>query len=125
MTKGSSVNNQRILHRQQLIFYLKLVDPKTKEEIARLGDINVGGIMLLNNELLPLGTIYKVWLELPKTFQEAGISNKYLPLSFQTVWGRPGPKNSTYYEIGARFTAPLSEQHLYIIEQLTDVFSMP
>ena len=125
MVKSSAINNQRVLHRQQLIFYLKLVDPKTNNEIARLGDINMGGVMLLNNSPLPLNTTYKVWLELPKTFKLDGAKSDHLPLSFRTVWSRPGANNSTHYETGAQFTAPLNEQQIRIINQLTNIFSMP
>ena len=121
MAAALVLKENRHLVRRELIYYLKVTDRQTRQELGRLGDIHTEGMLLLSPQPLPVQAVYELFLELPKSMAgEIG----YLQLSVeaQALWNRQGPAN--YYENGLRFLS-LSEQTQGIIDRLTEVFAMP
>lgn len=123
MAEGLVLQEQRTLTRRELIYYLKISDRRTGLEIGRLGDIHAEGMLVLNDRPLPQGRIFEAGLELPKAWQIAE-GQKEMTLRFETLWSRPGPKNSTYHEIGTRFL-DLDDSQRAAIAQLIVLFAMP
>ena len=123
MAEGLILKENRRLVRRELIYYLKAADRKTGEEIGRLGDIHTEGMLLLTYEPLPGETVFEVSLELPKAMAQAeGYAE--IPVRAQSLWSKPGPKMSNYYENGLSFLNPPA--HLKkAITRLMDVFAMP
>ena len=123
MAEGLVLNENRNLVRRELIYYLKVTDRHTGQELGRLGDIHAEGMLLLTPRPLAVQTVYKLFLELPKAMaKEEGYAE--LPIQAEALWNRPGPKASTYHETGFRFL-DLPSQVQKTIKRLTDIFAMP
>jgi hypothetical protein len=123
MAEGLVLNENRNLVRRELIYYLKVTDRHTGQELGRLGDIHAEGMLIFTPEPLPSQAVYKLFLELPKAMaQEVGYTE--LPIQAEALWSRPGPKPNNYHENGLRFL-DLSSQAHKDIKQLTEIFAMP
>ena len=123
MAEGLVLNENRNLVRRELIYYLKVTDRHTGQELGRLGDIHAEGMLILTPEPLSRQTVYKLFLELPKAMaQEEGY--KELPLQAEALWSRPGPALSNFHENGLRFLEMPIQAHK-AIKRLTEVFAMP
>ena len=123
MAEGLLLVEQRRQSRRELLYYLKITDRQTGQEIGRMADIHSEGMLVLSDKPLEAGLIYHSELELPKSLGDQGEPSK-LPLDFEAVRSRPGPKNSTYHETGVRFRN-LDAPSLSLIRKLIAVFSMP
>lgn len=123
MAEGLVLNEHRQLSRRELIYYLKVTDRRTAQELGRMADIHAGGMLLLSEKPLPGGITYEAALELPKALVPAAGRN-HIDLDFECVWSRPGPKNSSYSENGVRFLS-LDEDGRAVIDRLIDLFAMP
>ncbi|MDR1921346.1 MAG: hypothetical protein LBS31_06330 [Candidatus Adiutrix sp.] len=119
---GLVLREQRILTRRDLIYYLKITDRKTGEELGRVGDIHTEGMLVLSSAPLPLGLFYKTAVALPKSLADS-VRLKELPLCCETLWSRPGPKNANFYETGVRFVAADKPQRI-IIEKIIASFAI-
>ncbi|MCL2029857.1 MAG: PilZ domain-containing protein [Deltaproteobacteria bacterium] len=123
MAEGLVLFENRSLVRRELIYYLKVTDRQTGQELGRIGDIHTGGMLVFTPEPLPVQTIYNLSLELPKAMAgDVGFAE--LPVKAQALWNHPGPKLSNYYENGFRFLA-LTDSAQAVIDRLTSLFSMP
>ena len=116
-------HGNRNLVRHELIYYLKVTDRQTGQELGRLGDIHLEGMLLLTPEPLPEQVVYDLIMELPKAMG-ASEKNPELPFQAQTLWNRPGPGLSNYYYNGLRFLN-MDAQTRRIIKNLTEIFAMP
>jgi len=114
-------NRTRVRHK--LLYYLKVTDRQTNQELGRLGDIHIEGMLLFTPEPLLEQAVYDLLLELPKSLAEMEESPE-LPLQVQALWSRPGPNLGNYYENGLRFLDLSSHTH-QVIERLTKIFVMP
>ncbi len=123
MAEGLILQEQRTLTRRELIYYLKISDRRSGREIGRVGDIHAEGMLVLTDRPLPKGRIFEASLELPKAWEIAE-GQKEMALNFETLWSRPGPKNSTYHESGTRFL-DLDDSQRAIIAQVIVLFAMP
>ena len=123
MAEGLVLNEQRNLVRRELIYYLKVTDRHTGQELGRMGDIHAEGMLVFTPEPLVTPTVYKLFLELPKAMaKEEGYAE--LPIQAESLWSRPGPKASNYHENGFRFL-DLPSQTQRAIRRLTEIFAMP
>jgi len=109
--------------RHKLVYYLKVTDSQTNQELGRLGDIHIEGMQIFTPEPLPEQAVYEVLLELPKSLAETEDAPE-LPLEVVALWNRPGPSLSNYYENGLRFQNLSSHAH-QVIQRLTENFVMP
>jgi len=124
MAEGLILKENRNLTRHELIYYLKVTDRLTGQEIGRLGDIHIEGMLLLTPEPLSGETVYEsLLLELPKAMAQAEGYSK-VPIQAQVIWSKPGPPASNYYENGLRFLNLTGQAEKAII-QLTEIFAMP
>jgi hypothetical protein len=123
MAEGLVLTESRSLVRRELIYYLKVTDRQSGEELGRVGDIHTEGMLVLTPAPLPEQTVYKVFVELPKVMANAEGYTE-MPIDAQALWSRPGPKASNFYETGFRFLHPPG-QALKIIKRLTEFFAMP
>jgi hypothetical protein len=124
MAEGLILKENRNLARRELIYYLKVTDRQTGQEVGRLGDIHTEGMLLLTSEPLPPETLYEeLLLELPKAMAKTeGYSD--FTVQAQTIWSKPGPAASTHHENGLRFLN-LTVQARKAINLLTEIFAMP
>jgi hypothetical protein len=122
MAEGLVLSEQRTLIRRELIYYLKIIDRKSGNELGRLGDIHEEGMLVLGRPPLVTGTVYDTLVELPRALQNQGAAE--LHLKFEAVWNRPGPQNGTFEESGVNFLS-LSRDQRVMIAQLITLFAMP
>jgi len=120
--EGMRYENRNLV-RHELIYYLKVTDRQTGQELGRLGDIHLEGMLLFTPEPLPEQAVYDLLLELPKAMA-ASEERPELPFQAQTLWNRPGPGLSNYHYNGLRFLG-LDTQARRIIKNLTEIFAMP
>ena len=123
MAEGLLLAEQRRQNRRELLYYLRVTDRQNGEDLGRMADIHGQGMLILGDKPLEIGLAYQADLELHKTLIDQGVQPK-LPLDFEAVWSRPGPRNSTYQETGVRFLN-LDADGLSLIRKLIDIFSMP
>jgi len=123
MAEGLVLKENRSLVRRELIYYLKVTNGQTGQELGRLGDIHTGGMLLFSPEPLPLQAVYNVFLELPKIMAEEEGYPK-VPIKAKAIWSLPGPSISNHYENGFQFLK-LSRQAKRVIHRLTEIFAMP
>ncbi|MGL4208492.1 MAG: PilZ domain-containing protein [Candidatus Adiutrix sp.] len=121
MAEGLVLREQRAFVRRELIYYLKISDTKTGRELGRMGDVHGQGMLVLGPPL-PLSLTYDLSIETPKAMAKEGF--RELRLRAQTMWSRPGPKLSSYYETGMSFIEP-DEPTEKLINRLIYLFSMP
>ncbi len=122
MAEGLVLHEQRGLARRELVYYLKISDRKTGEEIGRMADLHTEGMLVLSEKPLVVGKIHNAALDLPKTLQGPG--RKEIFLTFEVVWSRPGPKCGSYKENGVHFLA-LDQNQRQAVTQLIELFAMP
>lgn len=123
MAEGLVLHEQRSMTRRELIYYLKIADRLSRRELGRLGDIHSEGLLIFGEKPLKIGAVYDVSMEMPKALWDQG-QKKETDFKFETVWTRPGPKNSTYHESGGRFLN-LDADKRAVIEQLIELYAMP
>ena len=123
MAEGLGRLENRNLVRHELIYYLKVTDRPTGQELGRLGDIHLEGMLLFTPEPLIEQAVYDLLLDLPKAMA-ASEGFSALPILAQTLWNRPGPRLCNYYSNGLRFLS-LNSQAQRVIRNLTEMFAMP
>ena len=80
-----------------------MVDAKTGEEIGRIGDLSLGGMMLLTKKQLSLQSVYDV--EINMQGFEGGEEDVPVRMRIETCWQRPD-FNRALTCIGSRLVAP-------------------
>jgi len=120
--EGMRYENRNLV-RHELIYYLKVTDRQTGQELGRLGDIHLEGMLLLTPDPLPEQVVYDLLMELPKAMAVSE-GNQELPFQAQTLWNKPGPGLSNYYYNGFRFLN-MDAQAKRVIKNLTEIFAMP
>ena len=122
MAEGLVLHEQRHLTRRELIYYLKITNRQSGQEIGRMGDVHHEGMLVLSEKPLKTGMPLDLSLELPKALQSAG--HRELQFRGEIVWTRPGPKTNNYHENGLRFVDADETQRM-AIDKLIDLFAMP
>ncbi|MCK5720326.1 MAG: PilZ domain-containing protein [Thiomargarita sp.] len=102
--------------RQQLLFYLDIIDLKTNELIGHLGDISADGLMILTENLIPSSKIKHISIHLPD-FEE--FSQKSIEAFVEIRWTKPDI-NPDLHCIGCRFIN-IDPDLLPIIKQVEEV----
>lgn len=60
-------HEKRQLKRVHLIYYLRIFDSNTGDNIGHLVDITTQGIMIISEEAIPLGKDFSLKMQLPST----------------------------------------------------------
>lgn len=90
--------DKRFLKRRKSLFYLKLEDYVTGEEIGRLVDITDQGFKLFTKNPVPVGREMVLTLELPETFE----GQEKLLFSAVALYNK-NDVNPDYYSAGFEF----------------------
>jgi hypothetical protein len=121
MASSLILSEKRRLQRQELIYYLKVLDLLSNNELGRLIDIHTMGLLLMGNRPLETGQDFFIAVELPKGLQEQGVVR--LELKAKCVWQRPS-ETRPFLEHGMMFLNP-NEEARKTIALLIDLFAMP
>lgn len=104
----------RIMKRRQLVYYLKLYDLETGEQVGNVVDITTRGCKIISKEPLPEGKDMALRLDLP----EGLYSLESIILKGKTLWSRPDV-NPSFYVTG--FEVPrLGAEERKVVRQLIE-----
>ena len=79
-------NSRRQAHRQALVYYPKVIDIETENELGRVADITIHGMMLFGSNALNEKKTYRVRIITEGVFDES-LGN--VDVSVQIRWSRP------------------------------------
>lgn len=92
--------DSRQYQRRTLYYYLKVFNRDTGEEIGRLVDIHVAGLLFISTEQFESGLEYN--LRIPIKDEPIGVSLRYLDMKAVVRWSRQDI-NPDYYVTGMQF----------------------
>jgi PilZ domain len=79
------MEEKRKIGRRYLLYYMRVYNAKTREQIGNLVDITPQGIMILSESIIPPGTTLRLQLELSDD-----ISDKpYIEIPVRSKWCKP------------------------------------
>ena len=92
---AESRDEQRILNRHHLIYYLRVYDNTSSRVLGHVVDISPRGVMLISDEQLVPGEEYRLRMRFP------GMSSSRDELIFEAIcrWCRPD-ENPAFYLVG-------------------------
>ncbi len=104
----------RILKRRQLVYYLKLYDVETAEQVGNVVDITTRGCKIISKEPLAEGKTMSLRLDLP----EGLYSLTTIVMTGKTLWSRPDI-NPDFYVTG--FEVPrLGAEERKVVRELIE-----
>ena len=107
---------KRKLHRNNLIYYLKVYDQKTDQPLGRLVDITPEGIMLISETPIPSDIDFTLRMEFPKEI----FGEERMEFSARSMWCHKD-MNPDYYDTGFQLIdVPL--EHVLLIKKLVSEF---
>jgi hypothetical protein len=109
------MDERRLLHRNNLIFYLKVFDRNSDSLLGRLVNITPDGIMLISQHDIPTETMYDLRLEFPSDMFGEGA----MDFSAESLWSKPDT-NPDFFDTGFRFVNVSSENVIRIKKLITE-----
>jgi hypothetical protein len=97
--------------RLRLQSFFPVYDQDSLQQLGRMVDLSVSGMMVIAREELPVGKTFEIEIRTPEDH-----SVPPLRLAAETVWCRLSPNNNQHFGVGFRFcsvagdVAPLLEQ---------------
>ena len=99
------MNERRRHKRRHSLFYIKVHDEGTGKTAGRLVDITTGGMMLVSETPIEVGTISKFKMPLPEKIHDVG----EILLDARSVWNGPDV-NDNFFDTGFEFIEPAYEE---------------
>jgi hypothetical protein len=112
---------KRELPRRELIYYLKVNDLLTSQELGRLVDIHTKGILLIGHDCLNIGQDYLISIEPPKILTDQG--HVQIGTKARCVWVHPSQARP-FNESGLMFQE-MSDEARRSINLLIELFALP
>lgn len=79
------MDNKRSTDRRSVFYYLEIFRGDTEELLGRLGDISNEGIMILKENIIPVGEVFPVKIALPQGFPG---KEDYLTVTVEARWSK-------------------------------------
>lgn len=98
--------------RLRLRQFLPVYDTATQEQLGRMVDLSITGMMLIATHELPVGRIFEIEIRMPE-----GHVVPSFRISAESVWCRTAPTNAQHFGVGFRF-AQMEEDALARLEAL-------
>jgi hypothetical protein len=121
MAANILVSEKRELPRRELLYYLKVNELLSSQELGRLVDIHTKGILLIAHDCLTVGKDYLISIELPKALSDQGYSQ--IGAKARCVWVQPS-QAKPFNESGLMFI-DTNEEAKKSINLLIDLFALP
>ncbi|MDR1036156.1 MAG: hypothetical protein LBT40_06185 [Deltaproteobacteria bacterium] len=121
MSQGLVLSEKRGLERRELIYYLRVRDTSNDQELGRMVDIHLKGLLVMGPKALVPERVYSISLEMPKAMMEQGISN--VSSMAKVMWSRASI-TTPFMENGLMFVDPGLEAGR-TIERLIEFFALP
>jgi len=110
------MHEKRILHRNNLFYYLKVFEMNTNTLLGHLVDITSEGMMLISEQPIPTGVVYDLRLEFPKNIFGVEI----LDFSAHSLWTKPDT-NPELHDTGFQLI-DVPFEHILLIKRLVSEF---
>ncbi len=98
------MDERRKHKRRHSIFYIKVYDKETGKIAGRLVDITTGGMMLVSEKPIKIGTVSEFKMPLPGKIGDIG----EISLNARSVWNGPDV-NDDFFDTGFQFIDPSYE----------------
>ena len=111
------MKERRKTKRRYLLYYMRVYDTATREQIGNLVDITPKGMMIVNPQPIPEGRTFQIRLELSGEVSE----KPHMEFSAVSIWCKPDIEPSLYntgFEI-----RDLSSEDARIIKKIVENFS--
>jgi hypothetical protein len=109
------MNEQRLLKRRHLLYYLSVEDTDTGRLLGHLVDVTADGIMLMSLEPIPTGQLFRLRMTIPP-----GADGTRQTIEFQARSVRSGKDvNPDFFDTGFHLV-DLTPAQLGLIETLID-----
>ncbi|MDR1082086.1 MAG: hypothetical protein LBQ79_14290 [Deltaproteobacteria bacterium] len=121
MSQGLVLSEKRGLERRELIYYLRVRDTSSDQELGRMVDIHQKGLLVMGSRSLVPERVYPISIEMPKAMMEQGINN--VSSKARVMWSRPS-RTTSFMENGLMFVEPGMEAGR-TIDRLIEFFALP
>jgi hypothetical protein len=121
MVASILISEKRELPRRELLYYLKVNELLTNQELGRLVDIHAKGLLLIGNKHLKKCQELLINIELPKILSEQGYPE--IGTRARIVWAQPS-LTKPFLESGLMFLET-NEETRRGINLLIDLFALP
>lgn len=98
--------------RLRLQQFLPVIDRETQQQLGRMVDLSITGMMIIATQELPVGRIFEIEIRTPEGHPVPSVK-----ISAESVWCRNNPNNPLHFGVGFRFTA-VDDDVLPCLEQL-------
>lgn len=88
---------KRTQTRRNLIYYLKVVDAISGEELGRVGNLTTKGVLVIGEREIEEGEVHTVKIDISDV--EIGIEQEYIIMKITACWSRQDV-NPDYYVTG-------------------------
>lgn len=109
---------QRKLKRKQLVYYLKVSDVDSGNQLGRLVDITEEGLMLISSDPISTGVVFRMELDLPDQEKRT----EKLEFEARSIWSKKDV-NPNYYDTGFKFVR-ISGEYVDTIGKLIDEYEL-
>ena len=109
---------QRSLSRIKITYYLRVFDNETDSLLGHVGDINVGGLMLIGDRSIEILRMYSLRMAIPANDHKT----EHILLEAESVWSRKDT-NPYFYDTGFRLIDP-TPNSVRMIRQLIDEMTL-
>jgi hypothetical protein len=92
------MSDRRTLHRRHLIYYLKVFEKGTETLLGHLVDITEEGLMIVSDNKIDEGKLYKMRMLLPREIE----GKEEIEFDAKSMWCRPDV-NPSLFGVGFKF----------------------
>ncbi len=109
------MSERRKHKRRNSIFYIKVYDKETGKTAGRLVDITTGGMMIVSEKPVEVGTVAEFKMPLPEKIRDIG----EISFNAKSVWNGPDV-NDDFFDTGFQFVDPSFEMIDLICDSFED-----
>lgn len=107
---------KRTQTRRNLIFYLKVVDANTGEELGRVGNLTTRGVLVIGDHEIEEGEQHSIKIDISDV--EVGMECDYIQMDITACWSKQDI-NPDYYVTGYR-ADDMDDESVEIIEKILE-----
>lgn len=111
---------KRTQTRRNLIYYLRVVDAISGEELGRVGNLTTKGVLVIGDREIEEGEVHTVKIDISDV--EIGIEQEYIMMKITACWSRQDV-NPDYYVTGYSSEYHDEDEQREVIERLIDAIA--
>ena len=112
------MGEQRKLNRRHIMFYSRVFDRKTGEFLGYIGNMTIGGAMVISDKPLEIDKVFSLRIDLPEDMYKKPVLN----LEARSIWCQPDV-DPTFYNTGFQLLN-LTPDDAAIIGRIIDDFDL-